>query len=128
MTRLHLWLAGMALSANAACDSADAAAQKPAASASARAFNEAAYCHSVCERATSCGIESLEQTVKANAADVGVLNKARANASETTATCEKTCNVPPADDQREVLVEAERCLEQTTCEAFAGCLETVAKR
>lgn len=126
MTRLLLWLAATALCAG--CDSADAASAKPAASASARAFDGAVYCHSVCERATACGIEQLEQTVKANAADVGVLNKARASAGETTATCEKTCNVPVADDEREAMVDAERCLEQSTCDAFATCLVTVAKR
>ena len=127
MTRLLLWLPTAAL-LGLGCDPADAASSRPAASASARAFDQAAYCRSVCERATSCGIESLEQTVKANAADVAVLNKARANAAETTATCERTCNVPPADDEREALVEAERCLEQSTCDAFASCLGTVAKR
>jgi hypothetical protein len=65
-----------------------------------------------------------------------VLNKARAKAAETTATCEKTCVQPegqrgagePAEDQREAIVDAQRCLEQTTCEAFATCLGTVAKR
>lgn len=127
MTRLLLWLPATALFA-LGCDSADAASAQLAPSASARAFDQATYCHSVCERATSCGIEQLEQTVKANAADVGVLNKARTNAAETTATCEKTCDVPPADDEREALVEAERCLEQSTCDAFASCLGTVAKR
>ena len=32
------------------------------------------------------------------------------------------------DDQREALADAQRCLDQTTCPAFAGCLDTVAKR
>jgi hypothetical protein len=127
MTRLLLWLPATALF-GLGCDSADAASAKGAATASARVFDQAAYCRSVCERATTCGIESLEQTVKANAADVAVLNKARKDAAETTATCEKTCNVPPADDEREAMVDAERCLEQSTCDAFATCLGTVAKR
>lgn len=131
MTRLLLWLPAIALSALASsltgCDSTTASAN-PAASTSAQAFDEAVYCHSVCERATFCGIEDLEKTVKATAADVGVLNKARANAAETIASCEKTCNVPPAEAEREALADAERCLQQSGCEGFASCLGTVEKR
>ncbi|MBL8740241.1 MAG: hypothetical protein JNK04_04075 [Myxococcales bacterium] len=128
MTRLLLWLPAIGVSALGGCDSADAASAPSAAPSAARTFDMGAYCSAVCERATACGIEALEQTVKANAADVGVLNKARAQSADTTASCERTCNAPVPDDQREALADAQRCLDQTTCPAFAGCLDTVAKR
>jgi len=129
MLRLQLFFAAsLAVLASPGCSDPSAAAAQTAGPAPTASVDLAKYCSRTCERATECGISALEQTVKANAADVAVLNKARSSRPATTATCEQSCGAEPSEGDRELLVEAEKCLGQTSCETFSSCLATVAKR
>lgn len=96
------------------------------ATATAAAFDLASYCHASCDRAARCGLEGLDKAAKGNASEIALINEARDHLKETTAACEASCKAAtPTEATRPALEEADRCLAQTECEAFASCLERV---
>lgn len=81
----------------------------------------------MCERATRCGIEQLEKSLKANAVEVGVLNRVRGQAEQDRRACEASCSGEQAKpEQIEQLRTAQSCLAQETCDTFALCLGALA--
>lgn len=104
----------------------EASAHTATATATVAAFDLSSYCHASCDRAARCGLDGLDKAAKGNAAEVALINEARDHLKETTATCEASCaGAAPSEATRPALEEAERCLAQTECEAFAACLERV---
>lgn len=103
------------------------ASSSASASASLKPPDQERYCSSVCERATRCGIEQLEKSLKANAVEVGVLNRVRGQAEQDRRECEASCSGEQAKpEQMEQLRTAQSCLAQETCDTFALCLGALA--
>lgn len=102
----------------------EASAHTATATATAPSFDLSSYCHASCDRAARCGLEGLDKAAKGNASEIALINEARDHLKESTAACETSCSAAaPSEATRPALEEAERCLAQTECEAFAACLE-----
>jgi hypothetical protein len=78
-------------------------------------------CHELCERATHCGTDLLEKSIKAVPGEVALLSRVRDDAPKAIAACTQRC----ASDATN-LPSARECLTQTSCELFAECMENLA--
>lgn len=88
-----------------------------------QALDPAKVCREVCQRATTCGTESLQKSIKGDPTEVALVNKVRSRENETRQACETTCLA----DQGEAGLEATNaCLSQEGCEPFASCVERAA--
>jgi hypothetical protein len=75
-------------------------------------------CKELCERATRCGTDLLEKSIKAVPGEVALLARTRDEEPRTIAACSERC----VSDAAEV-PSARECLTQTSCELFAECME-----
>jgi hypothetical protein len=75
-------------------------------------------CKELCERATHCGTDLLEKSIKAVPGEVALLSRARDEAPKTIAACTQRC----ASDVT-TLPSTHECLTQTSCELFAECMD-----
>lgn len=112
-----LGLLGLAL---VACE--DAPPPQPRASATPTAtVDVAGYCSAACSRAARCGLEEAEKLVRATPAEQARLTSMRSQAESDERACRSDCEVDASADAPATR-EAERCLEQTSCETFRACL------
>jgi hypothetical protein len=77
-------------------------------------------CKELCERATHCGTDLLEKSIKAVPGEVALLSRVRDEAPKTIAACTAQC----ASDVT-TLPTTRECLTQTSCELFAECMDGV---
>lgn len=75
-------------------------------------------CKELCERATHCGTDLLEKSIKAVPGEVALLSRMRDDAPKTIAACRERC----ASDVT-TLPTTRECLTQTSCELFAECMD-----
>jgi len=108
----------------------DEASPEPVASASGRAgsvakpLDQDGYCYKVCQRATSCGLESAESLARGTPGEVALIAKLKAESTSTELECVTECRKETlAELDRSSLAAAERCVDQTTCDLFSRCLE-----
>lgn len=88
--------------------------------ASAPVPDQVKVCREVCQRATTCGTESLAKSIKGDPTEVALVNKMRSRENETRSKCEATCT---ADASATGVEASSACLAQETCETFASCIE-----
>ena len=88
--------------------------------AAAQGPDQGKVCREVCQRATTCGTESLAKTIKGDPTEVALVNKVRARENETQAKCESACT---ADASAEGIDVTSACLSQESCETFTSCVE-----
>ncbi len=105
-----------------ACEERPAAKPAPSASAVA-AVDVEAYCNEACGRAARCGLEEAEKLVRSTPAEQARWAEMQAESANDELSCAKECLEGAADERATgPMREIERCLEQTSCETFRGCL------
>ncbi len=82
-----------------------------------------AYCGAVCKRSTACGLEAADAVVRGHPAEVALLSRLKADAPKSEASCRDACRSTPTSElEPATFAKAERCVEQSTCDALEACL------
>lgn len=109
------------------CSEQASAVASAAAGSGAKPIDQAGYCSRICQRATGCGIEAAESVARGTPAEVALVGKMKAESNETERACVAECSKERLGEaDARAMAEAESCIEQTTCETFARCLDSSA--
>ncbi len=86
------------------------------------------YCEKVCKKSTTCGVEAAEKLAKGHAHELQLIEELRKDAPKTEETCTSACKASTVtSEDSALLARAKACLDQTTCETFDRCLDSVEK-
>jgi hypothetical protein len=109
-----------------ACDAAPTPTPEPAAATAPKPepFDLVGYCAAMCERTTTCGLQSAEASAALGGKKTeDALRKAKADTQTSREDCVVGCGATPIDDDnRGAALRAKRCLGADACADLEKCL------
>lgn len=143
--KLHFLLASMLVATSIGCDEQQ---QHPAVetAANATATSEPSaklsasvaaplplgkFCQQMCERSSSCGLETAAALAKTSGrpSDKRLLAEARQQQARKRDTCVANCNkAEVTEPQRDQYLHAQGCLQRNDCDAFSRCMYDTAQQ